>query len=180
MKSLTTAALGLGLALGMAGCGLALEGSGEGRLGVTARDAFREGGMRAATWDGNAHLRWMEGVSISSTGWALPGVGFWRLHYTAPGRAAGLVVTVGSLQVTEEEQPPAWPQGFTMGDRAVGDTWIDSPEAMTRVLAVRGRGVPESVSMLLVPEVPLQWVVTIPEDPRRWRLNAVTGEVVTP
>jgi hypothetical protein len=176
MRTLTGVLVGLWVA----GCGAAVGGLAPGDLGVTARDAYLEGRTRAATWDGAARLGWMEGVSIAATGMALPGAGFWRLHYTAPGRASSLVVTVGALQATEEERSPMSPEGFAIGDRRVGDTWIDSPEALARALASRGGGVPESVSMVLVPVDPLQWVITIPGEARRWRLDAATGQVVTP
>jgi hypothetical protein len=180
MRILTTMVLGLAVVLGSAACGAAAGRLSPGDLGVTARDAYLEGRTRATTWDGSARLRWMEGVSISSTGMALPGSGFWRLHYTAPNRASGLVVTVGALQATEEERSPTWPEGFTIGDRSVSGTWVDSPEVMARVLSARGTGIPEDVNLLLVPETTLQWVVTIPGEARRWRLDAATGQVITP
>jgi hypothetical protein len=162
--------------LSLAGCGPARLAS---DLGVTARDAFLEGRTRAATWDTGARLRWMEGVSIAPAGAALPGAGFWRLHYTAPGRTNGLVVTVGALETSEEERAPASPPGFVIGDRALPDTFMDSPEVLTRVLAIRGGSVPERATALLVPTEPPQWVVTFPDDARRWRLDASTGEVLT-
>jgi hypothetical protein len=151
-----------------------------GELGVSARSAFLEGRTRAATWDSGAQLRWMEGIGISSAGVALPGVGQWRLHYTAPGRTSELMVTVTSLESMSEERAPTQPQGFNIGTRTVGDTWIDSPEAMTRALAARGGSIPERAGLLLVPEETLKWVVTFPEEARRWRLDARTGQVITP
>jgi hypothetical protein len=171
-------AVGVGvITAGVAGCGAA--GLAPGEMGVTARDAFLEGRTRAATWDAGARLRWMEGVGISSAGMALPGVGQWRLHYTAPGRDLGLVVTVGSVETGQEERSPTSPPGFVIGAERVAEPFIDSPEAVSRVLAARGGAVPETATMLLVPTVPPQWVITFPDDTRRWRLNAGTGEVVT-
>jgi hypothetical protein len=177
MRALTVAAVGMAVALA-AGCAPAAVSPGE--LGVAARSAFLEGRTRAATWDQGARLRWMEGVGISSAGVALPGVGQWRLHYTAPGRTPGLVVTVTSLEAMVEERAFAPPAGLNIGDRAVGDTWIDSPEAMTRALAARGEAVPDRATMLLAPETTLQWVITIPDEARRWRLDAQTGQVINP
>jgi hypothetical protein len=163
---------------GLGGCGAA--GVAPGDLGVTARDAFLEGRTRAATWDSGARLRWLEGVAISPAGVALPGAGQWRLHYTAPGRQAGFMVVVAPLQTREEERAPATPPGHVIGEATVPDTWVDSPEALTRVVAVRGGAIPERASLLLVPGQPLQWVVTFPDDARRWRVDAGTGQVLTP
>jgi hypothetical protein len=170
--------LGVGLVLGLSGCGAA--GLTPAQLGVTARDAFVEGRTRAATWDPAARLRWIEGVGISAAGTALPGAGQWRLHYTAAGRQQGLVVVVAPVETGEEERPAASPPGFVIGDRTVPDTWIDSPEALSRILASRGDAVPEQATLLLVPTQPLQWVITFPEDGRQWRLDAETGQVRTP
>ncbi len=178
MKTLTTG--GLVITLLVAGCGPATGRLSPTELGVTARDAYLEGRTRAGTWDDNAGLRWMEGVSISSAGLALPGVGHWRLHYTAPGRPAGLTVTVAPLETSEEERAPVSPPGYTVGQASIGDTWLDSPEVLRRALAARGASPPERVTALLLPLDPLQWIVIIPDEARRWRLDASTGEVVTP
>jgi hypothetical protein len=176
MRRLTL--VGVAFAVAAAGCGPATVP--REALGVTARDALLEGRTRAATWDAAARLRWLEGVGISGTGVALPGAGEWRLHYAAPGRAAGLVVRVGSVETGEEERAPASPPGFVVGEATVPDTWLDSPDVLRRVLAERGGAVPEQVSILLVPAQPLQWVVAFPDEARRWRVDARTGQVLTP
>jgi hypothetical protein len=150
------------------------------RLGVTARDAFLEARTVAATWDAAAQLRWMEGVGISAAGVALPGVGQWRLHYTAPGRDMGLMVTVGSVETGQEERSPTSPPGFVLGAERVREPFIDSPEALSRALAARGGAIPETATALLVPLQPQQWVITFPDDDRRWRLDSGTGQVVSP
>jgi hypothetical protein len=177
MRTLTVVLVACGV-VGLGGCGAA--GLSPAELGVTARDAFLEGRTRAATWDTGARLRWVEGVAISPAGVALPGAGQWRLHYTAPGRQAGLMVVVAPIQTAEEERAPTWPPGFTIGDATVPDTFLDSPEVLTRALAVRGGAIPERASLLLVPGDPLQWVVSFPDEARRWRLDARTGQVLTP
>jgi hypothetical protein len=163
----------------MTACGPATGRLGEG-LGVTARDAFLEARTRAVTWDASARLRWMEGENLSSAGMALPGEGEWRLHYTAPGRTQGLMVTVTSLESGAVEQPPTPPPGVATGDAALDDTWLNSPAALARVMEARAASVPDRVHMRLVPTRPMQWVVTIPDEPRTWRVDARTGEVVTP
>jgi hypothetical protein len=177
MRIFTVALAGCLLA-GVGGCGAA--GLSPGELGVTARDAFLEGRTRAATWDTRARLRWVEGVGISPAGVALPGIGQWRLHYTAPGRQMGLMVVVAPIQTGEEERAPTSPPGFAIGDAALADTFIDSPEVLTRVLAVRGGSIPERATLLLVPTQPIQWVVTLPDETRQWRVDAQTGQVLTP
>jgi hypothetical protein len=177
MRMLTVVLAGCAV-LGVGGCGAA--GLSPGELGVTARDAFLEGRTRARTWDAGARLRWMEGVGISPAGVALPGAGQWRLHYTAPGRQLGLMVVVAPLQTGEEERAPTSPPGYTIGDATVPDTFVDSPEALTRVLAVRGGAIPERASLLLVPGQPARWVVSFPEEAQRWQLDAETGRVLTP
>lgn len=177
MRILTAVLVGCA-GLGVSGCGAA--GLSPAELGVTARDAFVEGRTRAATWDSRAELRWMEGTAISSAGAALPGVGQWRLHYTAPGRQMGLMVVVAPLQTGEEERAPSAPPGRTLGTATVADTWVDSPEVLTRVLAVRGGSIPERASLLLVPGQTLEWLVSFPDEARRWRVDARTGQVLTP
>jgi hypothetical protein len=175
---IVTAALAGVLVSGLGGCGAA--GLAPAELGVTARDAFLEGRTRAATWDTSARLRWVEGVGISPAGVALPGVGQWRLHYTAPGRTMGLMVVVAPIQTGEEERAPTSPPGYTIGDAWVPQTFIDSPEALTRVLAVRGGSIPERATLLLVPGQTLRWIITFPDEGRQWQLNAETGQVLTP
>jgi hypothetical protein len=167
------------LAAGLAACGPALDQLGE-EFGVTARDAFLEARTRAVTWDADARLRWMEGENLTGAGLALAGEGTWRLHYTAPGRTQGLVVTVTSLESGAEERPPTPPPGVAVGDRALDETWLNSPEALARLLEVRAGSVPDQVHMTLVPTRPAQWVVRVPDDARTWRVDARTGEVLTP
>jgi hypothetical protein len=175
MKRWTKMALAAAL---LAGCGPAAERLAPADLGVTARDAFLQGRTRAVTWDPAARLRWMEGEAVSPAGAALPGVGQWRLHYTAPGRTDGLVVVVAPLATEQEEGPPVSPPGFVLGDAALGEEWEDSPQVMGRVLAAGGGTPPERATMLLVPAQPVQWVITFPEEARRWRLDARTGQVL--
>jgi hypothetical protein len=177
MRWVTAGAAGF-VAAAMLGCGAA-EVATE-RLGITARDAFLEGRTVATTWDSGAQLRWMEGVGIAGTGAALPGVGEWRLHYTAPGRNAGLVVTVGSVDTGQEERSPTSPPGFVLGAERVAEPFIDSPEALSHVLAERGGAVPETATAMLVPGQPQQWVITFPDDTRRWLLDARTGQLRSP
>jgi hypothetical protein len=178
MRAWAAMGLALGVSLGLTGCGTA--GLTPSELGITARDALVEARTRAGTWDSNARLRWVEGLGITPAGVALPGAGQWRLHYTAPGRQVALVVTVAPLQTGEEERTFAPPPGYEIGQSGLPDTWMDSPQTLARILAVRGGGVPENATMLLVPGQPEQWVVMFPDDGRRWRLNAQTGEVLTP
>jgi hypothetical protein len=177
MRWMTVVAAGA-VTAAMAGCGAA--GVAAGRLGITARDAFLEGRTVAATWDAGAQLRWMEGVGISGAGVALPGGGAWRLHYTAPGRNAGLVVTVASVETGQEERSPTSPPGFVIGAAQVAEPFIDSPEALSLALAARGGPVPETATAMLVPGQPQQWVITFPDDARRWRIDAGTGQVIAP
>jgi hypothetical protein len=177
MRILTKLAM-TGAVVALTGCGAA--GLAPSELGVTARDAFLEGRTRAVTWDTGARLRWIEGVGISAAGVALPGAGQWRLHYTAPGRTAGLVVVVAPLETGEEERAPMTPPGYTLGDARVPDTFIDSPEAMTRILAVRGGAIPERATLMLIPGDPTRWIASFPGEARQWRLDARTGQVLTP
>jgi hypothetical protein len=176
MRRWTVAALGA-LVLAPSACGPAVRLGEE--FGVTARDAFLEGRTRAVTWDPGAQLRWIEGRNLSGAGLALPGEGEWRLHYTAPGRTQGLVVTVTSLESGAEESPPVSPPGVAIGDEVLAETWLDSPESLAHALAARGEPAPEQVGMHLVPTRPARWIVRVPDETRAWYVDARTGEVVS-
>lgn len=167
------------LAAALVGCGSASGGLTPGALGVSARDAFVEARSVARAWSPDARLRWVEGDAIDTDGRALPETGAWTFHYTAPGQTRALVVRVTPLETGSEEQLPASPPGYVIGDRGLDPSWIDSREALDAVEAAAGA--PDGpVSLLLVPTRPPQWVVRGESGGERWSVHAETGEVRVP
>ena len=177
MKILTTALLTFCLAA----CGAATAGLPPGGLAMTARAAHLEARTDARSWDTRATLRYVEGLAITADGRAVQGTGEWRFHYTAPGKPGELMVRVTPLEMTREERAATSPPGYVLGDNALGDTWVDSPEAVQAVLAARDAGAPvvAATELLLVPTRPARWVVRVPaEGSTRWVVNAETGTVI--
>lgn len=168
------------LAMTFGGCGSATGRIAPDLLGVSARDAYTEARSVARVWAPDARLRWVEGDAIDPAGIALPDVGAWNFHYSAPGNARALFVRVQPLETTSEERPPASPPGFVIGDNALSTAWIDSRAAMEAVAAAADEPIDAPVSMLLVPTRPEQWIVRVGDAATRWPLDARTGEVVNP
>ncbi len=174
MKIVTAAAL----ACTLAACGSAAAGIPAADLGESARDAYNEANVVARGWSADASLRWIEGTSIAQNGFALPGTGAWRFHYTAPGHAAELLVQVSPLETSSDEHAITSPPGYVLGTNAVGAEWIDSPAALSAVQQHAPAAEGEA-SLLLVPTRPAQWIVQLPAGGTRWRVDAHTGELIT-
>lgn len=168
------------LAMALAACGSAAGRIAPDILGVSARDAHTEARSVARVWSQDARLRWVEGEGINPEGIAVPDGGAWQFHYTAPGKTQALYVRVQALDTDSEERPPASPPGFVIGDNDLSTDWVDSRIAMQAVAAAAGQAVSAPVSMLLVPTRPEQWVIRVGDARERWRVDAATGEVVSP
>ncbi len=168
------------LAVTLVGCGSAAGRIAPDLLGVTARDAYTEARSVAHVWSPDARLRWVEGQGINAEGIALPETGAWQFHYTAPGQTRELLIRVMALETDSEERPATSPPGYIIGDNALGTAWVDSRRVMEALAASRPDSLPATVSMLLVPTRPEQWIVRSDEGGERWRVHAATGEVLTP
>lgn len=166
------------------GCASAAERIPDERLRISARDALLEARTEAAAWEEGATLRYVEGEGVTAEGYVAPESGHWRFVYEAPGRADQLVVTVTPRRLERATRPRQSPPGLVLGEAALGDSWVDSPQAMAAARAagadaLLAAGSP-AISMLLVPLRPPQWIVSIAAGgtTRRWRINAQTGEVI--
>lgn len=160
----------------LSACASAASRIDPGTLGLTARDGYVEARSVAASWSGQARLRYVQGDSIAPTGAALPDRGVWRFHYTAPDRTGELMVTVTPLAVESEERPVTSPPGYIIGDFALDTSWLDSPRALEGIAAEVDGQVESGVSMLLVPTRPNRWVVRTGD--QRVEIHAETGEVL--
>ena len=172
MKTLRTAVL----ALTLAGCAAAAAEIPPSSLGVTARDGFLEARTVARVWDADARLRYVEGLGIGPAGLALPDAGEWRFHYTAPGHGDELLVRVKPLETVQEERPATSPPGYVIGDNALDEGWVDSPQVMAAVQAEGGDLA--GATLLLVPTRPPRWVVRAEGEQERWQVDANTGGVI--
>lgn len=166
------------VAVTLAACGSAVGRIPTDALGISARDAYVEARSVARSWVPDAELRWVEGVGIGADGIARPQVGSWEFHYTAPGQTRELFVRVDPLESAAEERPVTGPPGYVIGDNALGASWIDSREAAAAVAAEAPAGLTGSLSLLLVPMRPAQWVIESEDGGVRWRVHAETGEVL--
>ncbi len=147
-------------------------------LGVTAHGALGEARAIAGDWSPDARLRWVEGEGIDDRGYALPDRGGWAFHFTTPASALELVVRVSPFELIQEERRPTSPPGYTLEDRYLGPTWLDSGEVLAAISGDDSAPPRSPFSLLLVPTRPPRWLVRS-EVGRRWSVHAESGEVLS-
>ena len=141
-------------------------------LRVSAHDALREANLQAVSWDPDAALSYVEGVGISPDGYAPAGAeSLWRFAFDAPSKTEQLVVSVSAAAEERVTRPRQSPSGIALGNARLRSDWIDSPRALEAIRA--SLPADTTLSMLLVPTTPPQWIVRA--GGRQWRVHASTG-----